>query len=154
MAREMNGRFRPFDEDKANEDDFPLSEKIEDCARKERHFTIRLRDVQLGYLLEAEEEGTEGLGYLFSAFDSTSPYLALGALRDKMRRVMGTRHLTTGAGGATVFGDTLRGRITATEETDGPIFVVDGVPLSLDTLGRIVETHEGFEFVLRFVDPA
>ena len=101
-------------------------------------------------MVQADEVGTEGLGYHFSAFDPASPYLALGKLRAKMQRILAIRRLTKGQFGFFPSHDTLRGRITS----DGgeAVFVVDGTPLSLTQFGQLVATHEGFDFTLRFLD--
>jgi hypothetical protein len=130
-----------------------MRESFVDYAGQERVFDITLRDVQLGHLVEADEVGKDSLGYQFAAFNASSPYLALGDLRVKMRRALSTRHLEQRPDGHTLPAhDTLRGRITGDPAAEGPIFVVDGTPLSLEEFGRIVQTHEGFQFSFRFFD--
>lgn len=155
MSR-WNGRFHPVGENEQPNDpskDFPMRETFVDFAGQERVFDITLRDVQLGYLVEADEVGKGYLGYQFATFSATSPYLALGDLRVKMRRALSTRHLKQSPEGHSLPAhDTLRGRITGDRDAEGPIFVVDGVPLSLEEFGRLVQTYEGWQFSFRFVD--
>jgi hypothetical protein len=54
-------------------------------------------------------------------------------------------------------GDEIRGEIQWDPETNpgdqSPLIVVDGKELTWLEFGRTVLTHEGFHFVLKFVDP-
>ncbi|MDO8508559.1 MAG: hypothetical protein Q7S27_02640 [Nanoarchaeota archaeon] len=148
----LNGRFSPFEEERNENDpdaDFPIQEKTVDFQGKERAFEITNHAFGLGFIVQAVEQGKEE-GYVFSAFDPNSPYLALGKLRDKMKRALSTCHLVKEDGQYWPFHDTLRGRITS--EEGNPILVVDGIPLSLEELGKMIVMHEGWEFTLRFID--
>lgn len=131
------------------EKDFPIQDEVWDFEGKERKFEITYRDIGLGYMLDARELGKEE-GYMFSAFDANSPYLALGKIRDKMHRALSTRHLIKRHGEWSIFHDTLKGRISC--EDGRAVFVVDGVPLSLEDFNRIVLTYEGWQFSLKFAD--
>jgi hypothetical protein len=95
----------------------------------------------------AMEDGTECDGFLFRSYSETSPYSALGHLRDKIRRSLATRHLSGSRGGRDMLHDTLRGRITSGGDR-GVVLVVDGKPLDMDDLARILESWEGWEFEL------
>lgn len=149
----LNGRFFPFKEDREEnnpERDFPIKEEVRDFTGKERTFEITYHNAGLGFMVDACEKTKGEFGYMFSAFDANSPYLALGRLRDKMQRVLSTRHLVKEKGQYYASHDTLRGRISS---RDGEvIFVVDGIPLSLQQFGKMAEMHEGWEFSFRFVD--
>lgn len=157
MSR-WNGRFHPLGEDERPNDpknDFPMRETFQDFAGQERLFEITLRDVKLGFLVEAEEVGKNGHGYEFAAFDAPSPYLALYELRGKLRRMLCTRHLEKAPDGQYLPAHkTLRGRITGDADTGEPMFVLDGIALSLQEFAKLIQTHEGFQFSLRFFDPA
>ncbi len=149
----LNGRFFPFEEDRKENDpeqDFPIQEKVRDFSGKERQFEIRYHDAQLGFIVDAIEKVKGDGGYYFSAFDTSSPYIALGKLRDKMRRRLSTKHIYKEKGRYYPSHDTLRGRITYRDSQ--VLFVVDGIPLSLKQLGKMAETYEGWEFTLRFID--
>lgn len=151
----LNGRFFPFEEDRKENDpdqDFPIQETVNDFAGKERHFEIKYHDAGLGFIVDAYEK-VKGEGYHFSAFDTTSPYIALGKLRDKMRRRLSTRHIYKEKGRYYPSHDTIRGRITSSDGSD-VIFVVDGIPLSLQQLGKMANMYEGWEFTFRFIDHA
>ena len=54
-------------------------------------------------------------------------------------------------------GGEIRGEIRWDPETDSfdqiPLVVVDGRELTWREFGRTMLTHEGFQFVLKFVDP-
>ncbi len=135
--------------------DFPLTDVVLDHSGAPRSFTIQCEVGAFGYSLRARERRGSRHGYEFSAFDSSSPYVALGALRAKMRRALATRYLAPpgSGGGPTMLHDRLEGHIEYSSGDRGIRFVVDGHPLSLDDLGRLAATHEGFRFELRFVDP-
>jgi hypothetical protein len=49
--------------------------------------------------------------------------------------------------------DTLRGRITRSQD-NGLALIVDGIPLDLDELREVLETHEGWQFRLEIADPS
>lgn len=152
-----NGRYIPLGYEERSNDpdkDFPITETIYDHSGSPRRFTIELRQLGLGYSLTAREDTGEQIGYAFRSFDSTSPYLALGALREKMYRALATRHLVQSEHGLTMLHDRLIGRIDFAKEAEGHVFVVDGIPLSLGDIGRFASTHEGWQFCLRFVDPS
>lgn len=157
MTKRFNGRFLPPGNEEPSNDpdkDFPISETIYDHSGSPRRFTIEFRHVGLGYSLTARENTGAEIGYEFSSFDATSPYLALGALRAKMHRALATRHLVPSEHGLTMLHDRLIGRIEFAKEAEGHVFVVDGIPLSLEDIGRFAATHEGWQFSLRFVDPS
>jgi hypothetical protein len=132
-------------------DDFPLREDVEDFAGKTRTFVIDCHETALGFTVRAREQGAEDDGYEFAAYSETSPYSALGRLRQKMYRGLATRHITGTPGSYRMLHDSLRGRI-ASDGHGGVLLVVDGVPLSLQDIGSILSSHEGFSFALQIVD--
>lgn len=151
-----NGRFHHSDEEGGYDDparDFPLRDKYTDCAGREHTFEVSYYEAPLGFSVTAEEVGKEGLGYQFSAFDANSPYLALYSVRQKIRQTLATRYVERqGHPHHVPTHDVIRGRITAGEGE--AIFVIDGDPLSLEEFSKLVCTNEGWEFELRFLDPA
>ncbi len=136
-----NGRYSPFEPEKADNDpdrDFPIREKVQDFAGKQREFEITYHDVGLGYTVQAEELGKEGLGYV------------LAALRDKISTALSTRHLKKEGGYYSPSHGTVKGRLTS---RDGDLcFVVDGIPLSLEQFGKMAIMYEGWEFEMRIFD--
>jgi hypothetical protein len=105
----------------------------------------------LGFTVRAREETTRQPGYEFAAYSETSPYSALGRLRQKMYRGVATRHITGRAGTYRMLHDTLRGHI-ASDGDGGAVLVVDGLPVGVENLASMLLTHEGWEFELRIVD--
>ena len=90
-------------------------------------------------------------GSPFREFDPTSPYLALGRLRGRIRQGLSTRHIEQlEPGNFQATHQTLRGRINYASDEVG--FVIDGQFLTLQQFGKMVETYEGFEFRLEIVD--
>ncbi len=142
MSKRFNGRFFPEGRDEPSDDpekDFPIVETVRDYSGTPRRFMIELHRVGLGFSLRAQEEAENENGYESSAFDSTSPYLALAELRKKMHRALATRHLVSPAQGAdpTMLHGRLAGHIGWSEETGGIVFVADGSPLTLDDIERL-----------------
>ena len=134
------------------QDDFPMREEVEDFSGKKRVFTIRCHQGPLGFTLRAvEEHPKDEEGYEFGAYSETSPFSALGRLRDKMRRGLSCRHIAGRAGNFHMLHDRIRGHIT-TDSQKGVSLVVDGVRLSLSDIARILESHEGWNFELRISD--
>jgi hypothetical protein len=74
--------------------DFPILEIAEDFAGKQRKFVINCHEGGFGYTVRASEEGKDGLGYQFAAYSETTPYAALGRVREKLSRGLATRHIT------------------------------------------------------------
>lgn len=131
--------------------DFPIREEVEDYAGKLRVFTITCHEGGLGFTVRAKEEAAEGTGYEYAAYSETSPYSALGRVRQKMYRGLATRHLSGQPGRYRMLHDRLSGRIGSDGE-GGAVLVVDGVPLDIDNLSSILESHEGWCFELHIVD--
>ncbi len=133
------------------QDDFPIHEEVEDCCGSMRTFSISCHPGGLGYTIVAVEEDATGEGYAFRAYSETSPYAALGRVRNKMRRALASRYISRSSGAVELLHDRLRGRITSSER-DGLQLVVDGQALDIDDLARILSTHEGWEFELKILD--
>jgi hypothetical protein len=131
--------------------DFPLREEVEDCAGRKRRFVITCHEGGLGFTVRAEEEGRGGNGYEFAAYSETTPYSALGRLRQKMYRALATRHITGSPGNYRMFHDRLRGRITSDGE-GRVMLVVDGIPIAIKDFASILASHEGWAFDLHIVD--
>jgi hypothetical protein len=128
-----------------------MREEAEDYAGRRRVFAITCHEGGLGFTVRATEEGREGRGYEFARHSETSPYSALGRVRDKMRRGLATRHITGSPGDYQMTHDQLRGRISSDRKT-GVFVVADGIPLTMEDLAQILSTHEGWAFDLRIVD--
>ena len=131
--------------------DFPIREDVEDAAGRMRSFVISCHEGSLGFTVRAEEEGRYGGGYQFAAYSETSPYSALGRVRQKMCRGLATRHITGSPGDYQMLHDRLRGRITS-DGSGGVLLIVDGIPLQVEDLASILGSHEGWGFELQIVD--
>ena len=114
-------------------------------------FVITCHEGGLGVTVRAEEEGSAGVGYKFAAYSETSPYSALGRLRQKMYRGLATRHIGGAPGRYRMLHDRLSGRITS-DGGGGVVLVVDGIPLDIDDLVSILVSHEGWGFEMQIVD--
>ena len=130
--------------------DFPIHDKVEDFSGQQRSFVIHCHEGQLGYTVRASEEDTNGLGYEFAAYSETSPYSALGRVRQKMSRGLATRHITNSHGTNEMLHDTLTGRITS--NGGGVVLVVDGIALGIEDIELFIKSREGRGFEMRIVD--
>ena len=128
--------------------DFPRREEFEDFSGEMRTFVIDCYEGPFGYTVRAREENPKGEGYEFAVYSETNPYSALGRLREKARRSMATRYLSSGHN---MLHDKLRGRITS-DGHGGVLLVVDGLAVDIDELARFLSTHEGWEFELSIKD--
>jgi hypothetical protein len=133
------------------EADFPIREKVEDYAGKVRGFAITCHEGGLGFTVRAKEEGAEESGYEFAAYSETSPYSALGRVRQKMSRALATRHITGSPGAYEMLHDRLSGRITS-DGRGGVALVVDGTRVGMNDLASILASHEGWAFELQILD--
>jgi hypothetical protein len=127
---------------------FPRREVYVDCRGIAREFIVDfVRDDDQRFLKAVEAVDSEGR-YEFAAMSETDPYLALGKLRQTIRRELSTRYLHGEDDVLELAHDELRGRI----EYGG--VAVDGQFVSFDALLRLLEPYEGFHFQLRITDPA
>ena len=149
-----NGRWQPPNESSNDDDpdrDVPIRQAFTDCSGQTRHFVITYYPLRLGFGVHAEEEGKDGQGYFFREFDAASPYLALGRVRGRIERALATRHIERRhqpdvEGDYQMTHQTVRGRVSYAENEVA--FVIDGQRLTLQQLGKMIETFEGYEFRL------
>ena len=130
--------------------DFPIRQEVEDFSGRRRSFVINCHDGPLGFTVRASEEDKEGLGHEFASYSETSPYSALGRVRDKMARGLATRHLSSAKGPKEMLHDSLEGRITS--RGGAVVVVVDGVALGIEDLERFLAAREGRGFEMRIAD--
>jgi len=76
----------------------------------------------------------------------------LGQVRIKIRAGLATRYLSATGPEPTLSHDILRGHIDWDRTTDSPVLVIDGRPLTMVELERILRTYEGWRVELRIVD--
>ena len=132
-------------------DDFPIRDEVEDFSGKTRTFVITCHEGAHGFTVRAQEEGTGRTGYEFVAYSETSPYAALGRVRQKTQRALATRHIAKSDRGYQMLHTELSGRITWDSEV-GVLLVVDGIPLNMEDFSAILATHEGWDFEMKIVD--
>ena len=132
------------------EADFPMREEVEDHAGGTRTFVINCHEGGRGWTVRAEGR-RRGKGYEFAAYSETSPYSALGGLRQKMYRGVATRHISGSPGAYHMLHDKLSGRITS-DGNGGVVLVVDGLAVGAENLASILLSHEGWRFELQILD--
>ena len=129
------------------EDGFPRSETFTDCCGRNRQFTIELRTTPGGHFLTAKEAGKPPGGYEFGAYAEADPYIALGRLRDKLRKGLSTRYLIIQNGRRLPSHNVLKGHVSYGG------FVIDGEFVPFDEFVAMVQTFEGHQFSLQLADP-
>jgi hypothetical protein len=134
-------------------DDIPEEETFVDCSGTQRIFSLECHRVPTGWAVIATEIRNDDFGYRFEGFSPSNPYLALGQARGKIRAGLATRYLSAGEAGATLSHDILRGHIDWDRATNSPVLVVDGRPLSMSDLARMLGSYEGWRVELRILDP-
>jgi hypothetical protein len=130
---------------------FPIMEEVEDFAGTRRKFRIDCHFTGEGYILDAREEGKK-IGYHFSAYSETHPLGSIGDLRSKMRRMLATRHIKFEEERCFPLHDTLRGHI-GFDDLRGMVFIIDGIPVSVEDFLSMFDLHEGWQFKVQFIDP-
>lgn len=83
-------------------------------------------------------------GYFFREFDATSPYLALGRIRGRIRKALSTRYLEKTPAGLHFSHSLVEGRVGYCDGEMG--VVIDGKFISMEAFTKMLETYEGFEF--------
>lgn len=128
-------------------DSFPHRESFVDCAGVTREFIIDFSRNDDQRFLRAVEMA-EGPGrFEFAAMSESDPDLALGRLRQTIRRELSTRYLQPKGGRLELSRDVLKGRIGY-----GGV-AADGRFVSFDDLVELIQTYEGFHFSLQIFDP-
>jgi hypothetical protein len=133
--------------------DIPEEEAFVDCSGIRRTFSLECHQVPTGWAVIANEITDSDFGYRFEGFSPSNPYLALGQARAKIRSGLATRYLAPGEATPTLSHGVLRGHIDWDRTTNSPVLVVDGRPLSMFDLARMLESHEGWRAELRILDP-
>jgi len=108
-----------------------------------------------GHVMEATEEGTEGVGYQFKVMgpEESDAMILFGELYAKMRRGLDIQYLReTRHGLQLVERHFLAGRIEMDSGSDGPLLVVDGRPRSWDEIGRLLLSYEGWNVCFEVTD--
>jgi len=131
---------------------FPKREEYTDCAGVEHVFEISLHEVPTGWVVMATEVEGESSRYEFKGFSPVNEYLALAAVRSKIRRALAVKYLEGSPGRRSLSHDVMRGTILYDSEAGCISVLVDGQVLSLDEFQEILAQYEGWEFNLEIID--
>jgi hypothetical protein len=130
-----------------NTEPFPRHESFADCRGVEREFIIDFnRSDDRRFLRAVEVADGEGR-YVFEAMSETDPYLALGRLRQTIRRGLSIRYHHRHNGRLELLHDAIEARIG-----DGGISI-DGEWVSFSDLVELIQTYESFRLSLEITDP-
>lgn len=125
---------------------FPLVETFQDCCGDTRHFEVTVHVTDGGYFLRASEIRPEGEGYAFASHHSTSPWVALGVLRQRIAEGLATRYLVAQESGRRFGHDRAVGHVGY------GCVVIDGEKISFDELTDMLQSYEGWRFEIRIDD--
>lgn len=130
-----------------------------DIDGRTRLFAFRVFPVPTGFEHEAVEivDG-EPKGMRFAVLGNEDEADILRRrLEEKVKRSLSTRHLEYHEESRTwgTCGDIIRGQISWDPQHEGqlPLIIVDGREVTWEEFGRTMMMYEGFQFVLKFVDP-
>jgi hypothetical protein len=126
-------------------EDFPRIETAIDCCGNERRFIVEVHTTEGGFFLRATEENRDG--YEFAAHSETSPYLALGRLRSRIREGIATRYLSVDGHSRGLGHDIAVGRIGY------GCVVIDGEEVTFEEFAEMLQVYEGSQFLLKIADP-
>ncbi len=131
---------------------------LKDDYGKPHTFEFEMILVPPGISIRAFERKTNGVeGYRFEILGERDQSCREihAELVNRIKRGLARRHLTENDwDGSFSPKDIVRGRIDYDNSSDEPKFVIDGMTFSLQELGRMMLTYEGFQFRLEFVDPS
>jgi hypothetical protein len=103
-----------------------------------------------------EVERGRPAGYQFQTVDDSDVELIslLGRLIERMRRRLSVKNLVQSDQRLEIADQTVRGRIEWNESKDErmPLLVIDGQDVSLEDLGRMLVTFEGWQFRMEIRD--
>ena len=125
-------------------DEFPKDDRFLDFEGNERIFDYLVNDVGDGFSVMAVERKEDG--FEFQAISVSTPFPALGKLRQKIRKRLSTRYLQAEDGHLHLYHDEAVGQVSS-----GGV-VIDGRFISFDEFSSMIQTYEGFLFELRIRD--
>ena len=126
--------------------DFPIIDEYHDCAGKKKVFQINNQQLPNGWFLTAIEQQSDEHGYQIEAFSETSPYLALGEIRKKIRKALSVKYLGLSADSVTLTHEKMCGSLIYDRESESHGLLVDGRFISMTELETILSGYEGWEF--------
>ena len=131
--------------------------KIEDCDGQPHEFHFQLRLLGNIVALEAFEVAQgDPSGYSFQVIGDPEEdmFTLLGKMIQKIRRSLSEKFIDDGDFGTQFAGDVVKGRIESDSNNFErmPVMVIDGREFSWEEFGRMLLTHEGWQFKLEIVD--
>ena len=136
---------QPNDRSNVNQD-FPIIDEYHDCAGKKKIFQINSKHLPNGWFLTAIEQHPDEHGYQIEAFSETSPYIALGEIRKKIRKALSVKYLDLSGDSVTLTHEKMHGSLIYDRESESHGLLVDGRFLAMDELESILSGYEGWEF--------
>lgn len=136
-------------------DDFPMIDTYTAASGRKIEFTLTMEELPNGYSVAAEEtKKSRGkrCGYRFRVFSTSSPYDALGMIRQKIRKNLSTKYIDDSEDVLALTHDRIVGRIDYSSEENEISIEVDGRRITMDQLKNILSAYEGFELFLEIKD--
>ncbi len=131
--------------------------RISDAYGVEHTFVFEVHFVPAGISIYASESflDSEDEGHRFEELGEFDchPRELHAKLLQKMHKALQRSHFEI-KGSNKSLKDVVRGRIGYNYDSDGAELVIDGQAISWDDFGRMLDTYEGFQFRLEFIDPS
>jgi len=136
------------------------AKEFTDVDGKKRMFEFKSFPCPTGFVYEATEiQNGEPKGMRFSVLGTENEAEVWRyKLEERLKKALKVKHIEYHKESHTwtTCDQIIRGQIRWDDETEGetPLIVVDGKDLTWTEFGKTIMTYEGFQFVMRFVDPS
>jgi len=134
------------------------TKKFTDKDGRKRIFEFRQYSVSPGFEYEAVEiQDGAPRGMVFSVLgDEADINYWTNKLLEKIKKALATKHIKYVEKTDTwsTCNSIIRGQIKWDSSSEGPLIVVDGYELTWDEFAKTMLVYEGFQFILKFIDPS
>jgi hypothetical protein len=163
LRPEEKNRGRSLQWSSVGEENLEASMNIKeftDVDGKKRVFEFKSFPCPTGFVYEATEiQNGEPKGMRFSVLGTENKAEVWRyKLEERLKKALKVKHIEYHRESHTwtTSDHIIRGQIRWDHETEGetPLIIVDGKGLTWTELGKTMMTHEGFQFVMKFVDPS
>ena len=133
--------------------DFPEYETFQDFQGNNVKFKYMPLDAGYCFSLKAMEIKEDDPIRIFSAYDNESLLHALLKIRKIIRKELNTRYFSDDHNGelGSMNPDYFRGNI-GSDDQSRVCLIIDGKAVSLDELGKLLDTHSGFWIEVKFTE--
>ncbi|CAK0770370.1 DUF4178 domain-containing protein [Gammaproteobacteria bacterium] len=126
---------------------------LEDALGRPHTFKFRTHIFSDQLSMDAIEDVEDGYEFQVIADAEQDLFVTFQKLFERMRRELARQHLEAHGEGYQIKDWVLRGQIDSEVGDSGkPLFIIDGIPFTLEELGELVSPFMGFRFKLELFD--